>query len=41
MSYNKKFMYSGRKITATFGNATVKWEEKWKEQGGARLSEHV
>jgi hypothetical protein len=29
-------MYSGRKITDSLGNVTVRGEKVWKEQGGAR-----
>jgi hypothetical protein len=31
-------LYSGRKITESLGNVTVKGEKRWKEQEGARLS---
>jgi hypothetical protein len=37
--------YSGRKITSSFGNVTVRGEKIWKGQGGITtansLSEHV
>jgi hypothetical protein len=37
--------YSGRKITASLENVTVRGEKRWKEQGGSAiansLSEHV
>jgi hypothetical protein len=37
--------YSGRKITESLGNVTVRGEKRWKEQGGSAmansLSEHV
>jgi hypothetical protein len=29
--------YSGRKITATLGNVTVRGEIRWKEQGGSAI----
>jgi hypothetical protein len=28
-------IYSGRKITESLGNVTVRGEKRWKEQGGA------
>jgi len=38
-------LYSGRKITASLGNVTVRGEKRWKGQGGSTmaksLSEHV
>jgi hypothetical protein len=38
-------IYGGRKITASFGNVTVRGEKRWKAQGGSAtaksLSEHV
>jgi hypothetical protein len=37
--------YSGRKITESLGNVTVRGEKRWKEQGGRKmansLSQHV
>jgi hypothetical protein len=37
--------YSGRKLTASLGNVTVRGEKRWKEQEGSAivnsLSEHV
>jgi hypothetical protein len=30
--------YSGRKITTSFGNVTVRGEKRWKGQGGSGLS---
>jgi hypothetical protein len=40
-----KRVYSGRKITASLGNVTVRGEKRCKEQGGSAivnsLSEHV
>jgi hypothetical protein len=38
-------LYSGRKITESLGNVTVRGEKRWKEQEGSAivnsLSEHV
>jgi hypothetical protein len=38
-------LYSGRKITESLGNVTVRGGKRWKEQGGSvmanSLSEHV
>jgi hypothetical protein len=38
-------IYSERKITASFGNVTIRGEKRWKGQGGntmaKSLSEHV
>jgi hypothetical protein len=31
-------MYSGRKITASFGNVTVRGEKRWKGQGGSKMA---
>jgi hypothetical protein len=30
-------LYSGRKITASFGNVTVREEKRWKEQEGSAI----
>jgi hypothetical protein len=31
-------IYSGRKITASFGNVTVRGEKRWKGQGGSAMA---
>jgi hypothetical protein len=44
-AFKTKRSYSGRKITESLGNVTVRGAESWKEQGGRAmansLSEHV
>jgi hypothetical protein len=45
VAYKFREIKVGRKITASFGNVTVRGEKRWKGQGGSMmaksLSEHV
>jgi hypothetical protein len=36
-SLSMRSLYSGRKITESLGNVTVRGEERWKEQGGRAI----
>jgi hypothetical protein len=40
-SINPLTMYSGRKITASLGNVTVRGEKLWKGQGGSTITKSV